>query len=198
MADGYISQIALPDNTVYNLKDTTKLPLSGGNITGTINRYYSTTSTEPLLKLSANNVDAPLFQMGHGTTAGNVSANYYILKYHGLGSSPQNTLQLISAVSTSTEKVAIEINENGVISFPQMTKGNATKPVYFNAGVFTEGNTYAGGTAVTLNGTSKSATTASFYAPTETGNSGQVLKSNGSGAPEWGNEYSVEIIRMTT
>lgn len=198
MADGYISQIALPDNTIYDLKDTTKLPLSGGNMTGNINRYYSATSTEPLLKLSANNVDAPLFQMGHGTAAGNVSANYYILKYHGLGSSPQNTLQLISAVSTSTEKVAIEINENGVISFPQMTKGSATKPVYFNAGVFTEGNTYAGGTAVTLNGTSKGANTASFYAPTAVGTSGQVLKSSGSGAPTWENEYKIEIEDWTT
>lgn len=44
---------------------------------------------------------------------------------------------------------------------------------------------YAGGTAVTLNGTSKAATTASFYAPTGAGTSGQLLKSAGSGAPVW-------------
>lgn len=46
-------------------------------------------------------------------------------------------------------------------------------------------STYAGGTAVTLNGTSKAASTASFYAPTSAGTSGYVLKSNGSGAPTW-------------
>lgn len=44
---------------------------------------------------------------------------------------------------------------------------------------------YAGGTKVTLNGTDKGASTASFYAPTGAGTSGQWLKSNGSGAPSW-------------
>lgn len=46
-------------------------------------------------------------------------------------------------------------------------------------------STYAGGTAVTLNGISKAASTASFYAPTSAGTSGYVLKSNGSGTPTW-------------
>lgn len=49
-----------------------------------------------------------------------------------------------------------------------------------------KGPKYAGGTAVTLNGTSKSATTASFYAPTSSGTSGQFLKSAGANAsPTW-------------
>ena len=48
------------------------------------------------------------------------------------------------------------------------------------------GDTYAGGTAVTLNGTSKAKTTASFYAPTASGTANQVLVSGGSGtAPSW-------------
>ena len=64
-------------------------------------------------------------------------------------------------------------------------KGAGTKPIYLAAGVPTECSTYAGGTAVTLNGTSKAASTASFYAPTGAGTSGQLLKSNGSGAPGW-------------
>lgn len=42
------------------------------------------------------------------------------------------------------------------------------------------------GTAVTLNGVDKSGSTASFYAPTNAGSVGQVLMSNGSGAPTWG------------
>ena len=44
---------------------------------------------------------------------------------------------------------------------------------------------YAGGTAVTLNGTSKAGSTASFYAPTSAGSKGQVLISNSSGSPSW-------------
>lgn len=39
--------------------------------------------------------------------------------------------------------------------------------------------------AVKLNGSSTASGTASFYAPTSAGTSGQILKSNGSGAPSW-------------
>ena len=65
--------------------------------------------------------------------------------------------------------------------------GSTTKPVYVSsAGTFSVCSTYAGGTAVTLNGTSKAASTASFYAPTGSGSSGQFLRSGGSGsAPYW-------------
>lgn len=63
--------------------------------------------------------------------------------------------------------------------------GSTTKPVYTSAaGTFAECSTYAGGTAVTLNGTSKAASTASFYAPTAAGETGQVLVSTG-GVPSW-------------
>lgn len=63
--------------------------------------------------------------------------------------------------------------------------GTSTKPVHVAAnGRVTEGSTYAGGTAVTLNGTSKGASTASFYAPTAAGTANQVLKST-AGVPEW-------------
>lgn len=52
---------------------------------------------------------------------------------------------------------------------------------------------YAGGTAVTLNGTSKAASTASFYAPTTVGTSGYVLTSAGSGAPTWTAQSSLSV-----
>lgn len=64
--------------------------------------------------------------------------------------------------------------------------GSTSKPVYVSAdGTFAETSTYAGGTAVTLNGSGKGGSTASFYAPTGAGTSGYILKSNGSGAPTW-------------
>lgn len=47
---------------------------------------------------------------------------------------------------------------------------------------------HAGGTAITLNGVDKSSSSASFYAPATVGTSGQVLRSNGNGAPTWDNE----------
>ena len=64
-------------------------------------------------------------------------------------------------------------------------KGSSTSPVYFNSsGEPAAGSTYAGGTKVTLNGTAKGASTASFYAPTGAGTSGQFLQSTG-GVPSW-------------
>ena len=66
------------------------------------------------------------------------------------------------------------------------TLGSTTKPIYLSTGTATECSTYAGGTAVTLNGSSAAASTASFYAPTSSGTSGYFLKSGGSNtAPSW-------------
>ena len=64
--------------------------------------------------------------------------------------------------------------------------GSTTQPVYTSAaGTFATCSTYAGGTKVTLNGTAKGGSTATFYAPTSAGTSGQYLVSSGSGAPAW-------------
>lgn len=69
--------------------------------------------------------------------------------------------------------------------------GSATQPIYWSDGLPVAGNTYAGGTAVTLNGTGKSGSDASFYAPTTAGTSGYILTSAGSGAPSWTQILSV-------
>lgn len=65
-------------------------------------------------------------------------------------------------------------------------KGSNTKPIKVAAtGLITECSDYAGGTAVTLNGTSAAASTASFYAPTASGTANHVLIGAGSAAPVW-------------
>jgi len=77
------------------------------------------------------------------------------------------------------------------------SKGSSTAPVYFNSsGEPVAGRTYAGGTKVTLNGTAKGASTASFYAPTKAGESGQYLVSTG-GVPSWKtiNPYDANVSR---
>ena len=65
--------------------------------------------------------------------------------------------------------------------------GSATKPVYTSAdGTFTECSTYAGGTAVTLNGSNLAGSTARIYAPTYNGDFGQFLMSTGNNVvPAW-------------
>lgn len=77
--------------------------------------------------------------------------------------------------------------------------GSTTEPVYISAaGTFSKASKYAGGTAVTLNGTSAATITASFYAPTGAGTSGQILKSSGSGAPTWANQSTITAGALTT
>lgn len=78
--------------------------------------------------------------------------------------------------------------------------GSETKSITLTKSMVGLGNvansTYAGGTAVTLNGTSKASATASFYAPTSAGTSGQLLVSTG-GAPSWVSKSSISLSAFT-
>lgn len=80
---------------------------------------------------------------------------------------------------------------SGTITACSSTVGSTTQPTYMSSGTITAGSTYAGGTKVTLNNSNKGASTASFYAPTSAGTSGQILTSAGSGAPSWTNRLPI-------
>ena len=67
----------------------------------------------------------------------------------------------------------------------------ASLVTYGNSTVSASLDAHAGGTAVTLNGTSKAGSSASFYAPASAGTSGQYLASTGSGAPSWTSKGSI-------
>lgn len=98
-------------------RDNTKLPLAGGTMTGAIKRYYSAASTDPVIAVTANNLDATALWMGHGSAAGNPSGNYYKFLYKGTGSSPNNDFQLIAGINSSSEVIAMQVNEQGNVSF---------------------------------------------------------------------------------
>ena len=79
------------------------------------------------------------------------------------------------------------------------TVGSATKPIYLNAGVATTCTTYAGGTRLTLNGTSKAGSSVAIFAPTAGGTSGQILKSAGTAsAPVWGDLDAYTKVEVDT
>ena len=77
------------------------------------------------------------------------------------------------------------------------TKGSTTKPIYLDQGVAKECKAYAGGTVVSLNGSIKSGSGASFYAPIEAGTANQILVSNGSGAPTWSNWETAGLLKTS-
>ena len=138
---------------------------------GNVDNYKYAGGTQ--LKLNGTSKSATTAEIYAPTSSGTAE---YILKSNGVNSAPtwiaQDTIS--AGYASSAGKIG------------SATVGGTNQPVYLNAGVPTTANTYAGGTSLTLNGTSKAAATASIYAPTTTGTAGYVLKSNGNGqAPTW-------------
>lgn len=94
------------------------------------------------------------------------------------------TISGTSGTTYDLSKLATKTNltDGSVTKVGTATLGSTTKPIYLSSGVPTTGSTYAGGTKVTLNGTSRASSTATFYAPTTYGSNGHVLIAKGSGA----------------
>ena len=64
------------------------------------------------------------------------------------------------------------------------TVGGLSRPIYLHNGTAIQGELYAGGTAVILNGTNKFSTTASIYAPTAAATvANQLIIANSSKIP---------------
>lgn len=125
--------------------------------------YY--TETEIDSKLSAVN-----------TSITNITNGSVVVKEAEHATNADNATNATSATTAANASTLGSISAD---------TGSATKPIYLVKGVATEGSTYAGGTKVTLNGSAKGGSTASFYAPTTAGTNGYILKSSGSGAPTW-------------
>ena len=159
-------------------------------------RVYSGTSTPTDTSYDGSTANQSVEVAGKGAITGVSAAPKS-------ASSDVTTFTLTKADgSTSTFDIAIVASEaTGATTLRDssgpINKGSTTKPVYFSSGVPVEANTYAGGTAVTLNGSSKASSTASFYAPTGAGTSGQVLTSSG-GTPGWTNQSSLSVGSATT
>lgn len=89
------------------------LALSGGTMTGDINRYYGSASTDPMLKLVSNNQDAIFFDVGHGTSATATPSSNFQLKYIGTGSDPNNML-VLTGKNGSTVTEIFKTNQQGI------------------------------------------------------------------------------------
>ena len=184
-AGGTSSQFLKADGSVdsnsYAL--ATSIP-TVNNATLTIAASGLTLSTDPTF--TANASAAKTITITHPTATA-YSSGFYKVTVNGTGH-----------VTAATAVTASDITS--LVTIPSFAAlGSSTKPVYLSAAdTFSQCNTYAGGTAVTLNGTSKSASTASFYAPTSVGASGEFLKSNGSGAPTWANVINTDYVLVNT
>lgn len=100
---------------------------------------------------------------------------------------------VITSKNISSQSVNYATSSGTASKLGSSTLGSSTQPIYLSSGTATACSTYAGGTAVTLNGASKAASTASFYAPISAGTAGYTLISSGA-APIW----SSNLLRSTT
>lgn len=94
---------------------TAYLPLAGGTMTGAINRYYGSASTDPMITLRSNNQDIYLFNIGHATSATGTISNNYRLLYTGTKNAPENMLQLLTMNTSSQTVNAIQVDEGGTV-----------------------------------------------------------------------------------
>lgn len=162
MADGYISQITLPDNKTYLLKDEK------------VKQTLSATDAEYklLLTTTASPASGTAYEAYYGS---NLTYNPSTKALSTGGTINGYTLNAASAKAVTDSSSASAISSTGT-SLP------------------TERDIYYG--LPTINGVHNYTSSTALFAPTEAGTSGYVLKSQGAGAPEWEQEYSVEIIRL--
>ena len=115
----------------------------------------------------------------------------------------------VSGSATSTNPTALDsyidarakraagsgVTVDSAVALTSKNIGSSTVPVYFGSlGKPVACTAYAGGTRLTLNGESKSGLSASLYAPTSSGSSGQLLVSRGSGTnPVWTSTSSISV-----
>lgn len=141
----------------YNIEDADNVY---ADIVG--NGSSSTRSNAYTLDWNGNGVYAGKVTVGVGPTNNmDVATKQYV----------DNAIPTVPDALGDLTDTAISSPSNG-----QILKYNSTTSKWENSNI-------PAGATVTLNGSTT--TTPSFYAPTTAGTSGQVLKSNGSGAPTW-------------
>lgn len=152
-----------------------------GHVTSVADKTLAATDI-PNLSWNKITTDKPTTISGYGITDAKIESGAITIGASTIGNETATSGGTTTSLVTTGEKYTWN-NKQGVVSI----LGSTTKPVYTSAaGTFAECSDYAGGTAVTLNGTSKAADTASLYAPVTSGTAGQVLKSSGTGsAPYW-------------
>ena len=113
--------------------DDRYLKLSGGTMTGVIERQYNAASNEPVLKIGSANKDIQIFKVYSNdiaTYSDTVSGYGYALQYIGSGSGVSNYLRLIADNSTGTKKTAMSINQSGQVGI--LADPNTSYALYVN------------------------------------------------------------------
>lgn len=185
----------VPSNAVFTDTNT--------KVTSAANHYTPSTDNSAALSVDASSTTSATWASTSLVTGVNLQRD---AKGHVTGvtvdsirmpSNPNTdthyTANLITGAS-STAKANAAVTTNGSV-YMNLVENNTVRNFHNIVGTGTAAVTSdangkitvnSSGTSLTLNGTSKTGSTASIYSPTTAGTSGQVLKSNGSkAAPTW-------------
>ena len=186
-----VTSITLTAGAGISLNATGAITTTGSRtITNTGVRAISESTANGKISVNTNGTVADVAVHGVNKTVTTLASNddgKLVLTYLDGTTSDPIEVKIIGQ-SGSSVSYADALNVNGTAI------GSASQPVFINA----QGKPQTANTipSITLNG---SATTSpSFYAPTAVGTSGQVLKSNGSGAPSWVNQSTLSVGSATT
>jgi len=163
----------------------------GGIHTGQDNYFDSNTTITGITKITNVNEDA-LQITGGIQVSKRASVNDLTVTntatFTGTDKLLFGTTSLASLLSqTAPADTTVQVTE------PNGDQGTVDIPVYIDKKVAKACNKYAGGTKVTLNGNDKGATTASFYAPTESSTTGYILQSQQYGEPTWVSPMAISV-----
>ena len=212
MADGNISQITLPNNKTYNLKDTSALKTDGSNqMTGDLGIIFGNTDKFIHFIYNTDSLINNSWRVGiQGSKSGD--KNYFIIQSGGVNNSTNGEWRDALRIGQQTYNISIlgdlypikDDNNNNTIT---QSLGSSSLPWahvyatdYIGEWKGTEIGVTYGGTGTTATPTQGGiiyASSTSSYASTSAGSTGQVLKSNGANTPTWENEYQVEIIDIS-
>ena len=190
-AAGGVSSVISLTGDITQAQLRTALGLRDGAYRGIAANIVSTDHGLAVAADVADAIDAAVTPL-----SGAIANMAAFVTYHGQcipsGASSSNQLVTESGMAS-----AISAAISGAASGYQpvvSALGGTTKPVYIaSAGTFAECSTYAGGTRLTINGTSRASSSASIYAPNTAGSANDYLVSNGVGnAPTWETPGAVE------
>ena len=125
------------------------LPLSGGTMTGSIKRFYSAASNDPMITFTSYNQDVWLWRINDGSSLSTaVSGVYgYGLKYLGTGSGNDNKLVLYSDAQSGTQVAAMSMQQDGTITLAVTPNVNGTNVSLVGHTHNYAGSSSAGGSA---------------------------------------------------
>jgi len=130
-----------PFSSSSHTHDDRYLKLTGGTLTGVIERQYNAASNEPVLKIGSANKDIQIFKVYSNDIANytdTVSGYGYSLQYIGSGSGVTNYLRFVADNSTGTKKTALSINQSGQIGI--LADPNTSYALYVNGNTSINGD----------------------------------------------------------